>query len=46
MQGIVRFLALAANGAAPLASPEQIGASSRRARTAALAAVLDRVGAP
>jgi glycosyltransferase involved in cell wall biosynthesis len=43
MHAIVRFLALARAGQAPLASAEAIAATSRRARTGQLAAILDQV---
>jgi glycosyltransferase involved in cell wall biosynthesis len=43
MQAIARFVPLARGGQAPLASAETVAASSRRARTAQLARLLDQV---
>jgi glycosyltransferase involved in cell wall biosynthesis len=43
---IARFLPLAQGGLAPVASSEAVAANSRRARTAQLARLLDRVARP
>jgi hypothetical protein len=42
-QGLLRFLALAKSGRAPLAAPAFVQRQSREARTAQLAALLDEV---
>jgi glycosyltransferase involved in cell wall biosynthesis len=44
-QGLLRFLALARSGRAPLAAPAFVQRQSREARTAQLAALLDEVAA-
>jgi glycosyltransferase involved in cell wall biosynthesis len=43
IDALSRFLTLAERGEAPLASAEAVGANSRRARTAVLATMLDKV---